>query len=279
MLTRALLLLGVASWLGCPAPGPRRGTTTPPPLAQPTVQIVKGRGKDPAPMALVPAGSFLRGAAAGAPGEDDERPQRLVHLDAFAIDQHAITVRQYRACVEAKACSVPDAEKLCTYSMEGRDEHPVNCVSWEQARLYCEWASERLPSEAEWEKAARGVDGRLYPWGNRAADCTLANFALGNERYCRSQTVPVTDHAASASPYGAVQMAGNVFSWVADLHDREYYAVAPERNPSGPVVGKHRVVRGGSWFSQAVDLRVTMRGLIPPEVRLNYVGFRCAQSM
>lgn len=229
-------------------------------------------------MVLVAAGAFLRGSASGQ-GEEDERPQRWIDLGAFAIDRFAVSVAQYRRCMQASACSPPDHEKLCNLDVPERESHPINCVSWDQATAYCRWAGKRLPTEAEWEKAARGTDGRVFPWGNQEPHCNLANFALGNERYCRSQTVPVSDYAHAASPYGAVQMSGNVFQWVSDWHDREYYAVSPERNPTGPLVGKHRVVRGGSWFSPAVDLRVTMRGLLPSAVRLNYVGFRCAKNV
>jgi formylglycine-generating enzyme required for sulfatase activity len=275
---RLVLALSPALLLSaCPRSRPAKGPNAAA-LPAPRVQILPGSGPDPAPMVLVEAGPFPRGSAAGQ-GEDDERPQRLIHLSAFALDRFAVSVAQYRKCVQASACSVPDGEKLCTYPMPDHDTHPVNCVSWDQASAYCKWAGKRLPTEAEWEKAARGTDARIFPWGQQDPNCSLANFALGNERYCRSQTVPVGDCASSASPYGAVQMAGNVFAWVADWHDREYYRVSPERDPTGPVLGKYRVVRGGSWFSPAVDLRATMRGLIPPAVRLNYVGFRCAKDV
>jgi formylglycine-generating enzyme required for sulfatase activity len=261
----------------CPASRPARLASAPA-AATPHVQIISGSGPDPSPMVAVEAGPFRRGSLSGQ-GEEDERPQRLIYLDRFAIDRFTVSVAQYRHCVEAGACSKPDAEKLCNFAMADRDNHPVNCVSWDQARSYCRWAGKRLPTEAEWEKAARGNDGRIFPWGDRAPTCELANHSLGNERYCRSETVPVGDYPGSASPYGAVQMAGNVFNWVNDWHDREYYRISPERNPTGPVLGKYRVVRGGSWFSPAVDLRTTMRGLIPSPVRLNYVGFRCAKDL
>jgi formylglycine-generating enzyme required for sulfatase activity len=273
----AALVVILLAQAGCHPPPPRPAPSIA--LPPPVVQIVAGRGKDPCPMALIGGGPFLRGSPPGV-GEQDERPQRQLELDTYRIDRFAVTVAQYRRCVEARSCTAPDEEKLCNWgeASRKRDDHPVNCVSWEQATAYCAWAGKRLPTEAEWEKAARGTDGRLFPWGDTMPSCSLANYALGEERYCVGQTAPVGAYPASQSPFGVVQLAGNVFSWVADWHDKEYYALSPARNPTGPLVGKHRVVRGGSWFSPAVDLRVAIRNLIPSGVRLNYVGFRCVSS-
>jgi formylglycine-generating enzyme required for sulfatase activity len=280
-MSRSCALTLALLFSACPggkAPAPKSGAgATPAALPAPVVKIVAGSGRDPVPLALVAAGPFLRGSAQGQ-GEEDERPQRVIHLDAFYIDQLAVSVAQFRRCVVAKACSVPETEKGCNWGTPGREDHPVNCVSWDQARSYCAWAGKRLPSEAEWEKAARGTDGRYFPWGTQEPTCERANYALGAEKYCHGQTAPVSAHAAAASPWGVRQMAGNVYNWVADWHDKEYYRVSPERNPTGAAVGKYRVVRGGSWFSRAADLRLTMRGLIPPLASFPYVGFRCARS-
>lgn len=247
-----------------------------------TKQIVKGSGRDPCPMVAVAAGPFLQGSPGGT-GEADEQPQRQIFVDGFAIDQFDVSVAQYRRCVADGICSDPNKDSHCNWRYDDREEHPINCVSWDQAKTYCTWAGKRLPTEAEWEKAARGVDGRLYSWGNEAPTCERVNFNAspeqGKDRYCHGQTVPVTEYQRSASPYGAVQITGNVYNWVADWYGREFYSQGPLKNPRGPSSGKYRVVRGGSWFSLAKDLRLALRGLIPPAVRLNYVGFRCAKDI
>jgi len=244
---------------------------------KPVVKIVTTPGNDGAPMAFVPAGTFVRGSRDGH-GEPDESPRRLIYLDAFYIDQFEVTVARYRRCVEAGACGAPEQEKQCNWADAARTLDPVNCVSWNQSDEYCRWAGKRLPTEAEWEKAARGTDGRVYPWGAEAPNCTLANFYTGSHHYCRGRTVAATEYMHAASPYGAVQMAGNVYEWTADWYAKDAYARAPARNPRGPARGRHRVVRGGSWFTPGADLRVTLRGPVPPVVRFNYLGFRCAAS-
>jgi formylglycine-generating enzyme required for sulfatase activity len=308
MIPKLTSILSLAFLAGCPASRPVKPQPTPGALPPAVVKILPGDGRDPTPMALIPAGPFLRGSPPGH-GEEDERPQRVIALDAFAIDRYPVTVAQFRRCVAARACSAPESEKGCNYGgvplapaapaapaadeeapaapaapasqPVPREDHPVNCVSWSQAQSYCAWVGKRLPTEAEWEKAARGSDGRFFPWGNLDPSCERANYALGEEKYCVAGggTVAATAFEAAASPYGVVQMAGNVYNWVSDWHDREYYAVSPERNPTGAAVGKYRVVRGGSWFSRAADLRLTMRGLIPPQASFNYVGFRCARAV
>ena len=241
-------------------------------------QFVAGRGRDTAPLCKVPAGPFLRGSRQGK-GEPDESPQRTIELDTFYIDRFAVSVAQYRKCVEAKVCDEPEPDKECNYQESKRGQHPINCVSWNMANDYCHWAGKRLPTEAEWEKAARGVDGRLFPWGNKEPNCTLANFYKRKEnRYCRSRTVAVHEYKHSASPYGAVQMAGNTYEWVNDWYGKDTYSMSDRKNPGGPALGKYRVVRGGSWFSPALDLRSVLRGPLPPVMRLNYLGFRCAVS-
>ncbi len=300
-----ILLLSLLAAAGCPASRPAK-PVAPPPTALPpaTVKLLPGDSRDDATMAQIAAGPFLRGSPPGQ-GEEDERPQRVITLAAYAIDRYPVTVAQYRRCVAAKACGVPDSEKGCNWGGAppapaaagsgedaapapapaskpvSREDHPVNCVSWSQAQSYCAWVGKRLPTEAEWEKAARGSDGRFFPWGNEDPTCERANYALGEEKYCipGGGTASARSYERSASPFGVVQMAGNVYNWVSDWHDREYYAVSPEQNPTGAAVGKYRVVRGGSWFSRAADLRLTMRGLIPPQASFNYVGFRCARSL
>jgi formylglycine-generating enzyme required for sulfatase activity len=163
--------------------------------------------------------------------------------------------------------------------LEELSDHPINCVNWFQAQEYCKWAGKRLPTEAEWEKAARWVDGRVYPWGNQRPSCRRANyFKRKKKKYCHGQTVPVTRYRRARSPYGAVQMSGNVYEWVQDWYEKDYYREAPVQDPMGAYEGKYRVIRGGSWFSPPIDLRAAMRGPLPPVMQLAYVGFRCASD-
>ncbi len=300
------LLLGACSGPTRKAPAPK---VRPRPVVQPLkkAKVVLGMSKkaarDARPMVLVPAGFFPRGSMPPS-GEPDEAPRRNLYLDAFYLDRHAVSVGQYRRCVEAKVCSVPDLAKGCNWPrppkkkspedegfedeeepderspalLANLDRHPVTCVSYFQADEYCRWAGKRLPSEAEWEKAARGTRAPTYPWGKKVPSCALANYFVRKKKYCRNkgETAAVTDYADVASPYGAVQLAGNVYQWVKDWYGKEYYGKSDGRNPLGPLRGKYRVVRGGSWFSPAVDLRATARGPLPPGMQLPYVGFRCA---
>jgi formylglycine-generating enzyme required for sulfatase activity len=272
-----VVLLGGPSAADTPATAPSRAMTT----------STAGSA-----MVLVPAGRFLRGSRSGE-GADEERPQRSVHLDAFYIDRHEVSVAQYRACVKARVCTdhrlrgdppPSEAERdLCNYGHAGRDDHPVNCVIWDEAKRYCAWAGKRLPTEAEWEKAARGTDGRRYPWGSAEPDCKRVNFGP-NEEYCHDGTRPVTAYASSASPYGALQMAGNVWEWTADVYDRRYYAKSPSRNPTGPSCSSetqrcaYRVIRGGGWGSLTDRMRAASRFPSTPAERSHAVGFRCAKS-
>ena len=233
--------------------------------------------QDQSLMVEVPAGSFLRGSRAGE-GADDERPQKRIHLDGFHIDQHEVTVAQYRKCVLAGGCTAPDAGMYCNWGESDREDHPVNYVEWEQARKYCKWAGKRLPTEAEWEKAARGTDGRTYPWGSEAASCERAVMIKGVDGCGKDRTWPVGSKSPKGdSPYGAQDMAGNVREWVSDWYGEDYYASSPERNPQGPSSGDERVVRGGSWVND--DARAACRDSFTPTNRNGSVGFRCVRTV
>ncbi len=216
----------------------------------------------------VPAGEFLMGAAdSDSDYEYDETPRHKVTLDAYWIDRTEVTQDQYQQCVAAGKCEAPSC------SGSGQGNHPVVCVSWQNAVDYCVWAGRRLPTEAEWEKAARGADGRIYPWGNQAPDDSRLNYNnnVGN-------TSAVGSYPSGAGPYGALDMAGNVWEWVADWYGEQYYAGSPTWNPLGPDAGQERVLRGGSWNRDQGWVRAAFRFRAGPVLRLDRVGFRCVRS-
>jgi formylglycine-generating enzyme required for sulfatase activity len=222
------------------------------------------RSADGMVMVYVPAGQFTMGSNDGA---DDEKPVHTVTLDAFWIDRTEVTNAQYQKCVAAGACS---ASSYADDSRYNGSQQPVVGVSWNDADAYCRWAGARLPTEAEWEKAARGTNGRIYPWGNERPDCNKAQYGG-----CAGQTVPVGSKAARASPYGALDMAGNAWEWVNDWYDSGYYAISPTSNPQGPDSGDYRVLRGGSWNFGESDVRAANRYDVVPTYRGDGVGFRC----
>jgi hypothetical protein len=183
----------------------------------------------------VPAGEFLMGL-------DDspfapERPQHLVFLDDFWIDRNEVSNAQYRLCVEAGACTEPRTWGDANFNT---DDQP-SLVPWESAEKYCLWAGGRLPTEAEWEKAARGTDGRIWPWGNEF-EANRANLAKDSDGY--GFTAPIGSFPGDASPYGLLDVAGNAAEWVADWYDAEYYTHSPAQNPTGPAGGDKKVQRG-----------------------------------
>jgi formylglycine-generating enzyme required for sulfatase activity len=231
-------------------------------------------------MLLVPAGPFVLGSTQSE-GEPDERPQRTLRLSAFFLDRTEVTVAQYRACLGAGACSPPATQRFCNLQHPGKDDHPVNCVRWQQAADYCEWAGARLPTEAEWEKAARGTEGDPYPWGPTPDTCVVAvrfDEKLGHA--CGEfGTWPVGSKPFGKSPFGALDMAGNVWEWVADWYASDAYASAPEQDPKGPGAGKYRILRGGGWGKDGPGaLRSARRFKFTAEHATPGIGFRCASS-
>jgi formylglycine-generating enzyme required for sulfatase activity len=228
-------------------------TDTPAPAApEPKAGDTWIRPADGAEMVFVPAGQFQMGSTdADSDAGDEEKPAHNVTLDAFWIDKTEVTNEQYRQCVEAGACEEPSCWDNADLNAAAQ---PVVCVTWDDAHAYAEWAGGRLPTEAEWEKAARGTDGRLYPWGESAPDCQRANF-----KGCSGRTSTVGSYPTGASPYGALNMAGNVWEWVSDWYEETYYSDAPPNNPQGPGSGERRVVRGGSFDMSESRLRTTFR--------------------
>jgi formylglycine-generating enzyme required for sulfatase activity len=235
-------------------------------------------GKDGAPMVLIPAGEFLMGSPDGE-GEKEEHPQHRVYLDAYYMDKFEVTVSRYAEFMQSTGRRAPD---YWDQRRPGTHDHfPVVGVDWDDAEAYCLRAGKRLPTEAEWEKAARGTDGRMYPWGNEGPIPRLGNFGKQHSttNVYFEFLEPVESHEAGKSPYGLHHMAGNVMEWTADWKDDEFYAKSPERNPTGPLRGTAKVIRGGAWPDGPDHVRSAYRYLaFQPRLRLVYIGFRCAQD-
>ncbi|MBI4671260.1 MAG: SUMF1/EgtB/PvdO family nonheme iron enzyme [Chloroflexi bacterium] len=249
-----------------------RATGTNPPA--PTPRVGEERVIGGAPMMFVPAGEFLMGSSdADKDASDDEKPQHRVFLDAYWMDKFEVTNAQYKKCVDAGKCQPPNPTRSYTrksyYGNAQYDDYPVIYVSWTDAKTFCESAGKRLPTEAEWEKAARGTDARIYPWGN-TFDKNLLNSADGG----KGDTTSVGNYPQGASPYGVMDMAGNVWEWVADWYDASYYQNSPQSNPQGPSSGESRVLRGGSFYSDAVHVRAADRDRFIL-TRSDVIGFRC----
>jgi formylglycine-generating enzyme required for sulfatase activity len=227
-------------------------------------------------MATVPAGPFMMGCNAAVDGETWcsapalglERPYHEVTLDEFAIDVAEVSELEYGGCIADGECSAPAEGQL-----DPNSYLPVRNVTWQQAATYCAWRSARLPTEAEWEKAARGTDGRRFPWGSAAPDCDRVNYGQ-----CTDDEVhAVNAHESGASPFGVLNLAGNVAEWVADWYSFDYYAASPSENPTGPSIGTERSVRGGNLISTDKEVRASARRGSNPELGFGNVGFRCAR--
>lgn len=263
-------------------------------------------------MVLVPAGEFMMGT-----NEEeipylaklyDERakwfkrevPKHKVYVDAFYIDKYEVTNSDFEKFIKAggynnkeywtdEGWEWKEIESVVKPAFWGnsnynKPDQPVVGISWYEAYAYAKWRGGRLPTEAEWEKAARGTDGRLYPWGEAPADeggVYRANYKSA-KRYDEDgfyHPAPVGSFPKGASPYGCQDMAGNVWEWCSDWFGFEYYRQSPGKNPKGPPTAPGRVVRGGSWRYLMVDLRCTFRFAVFPDVRLNFGGFRCVKGL
>jgi len=244
---------------------PSTSTLEPTASPQPTVlpaEITDARG---VPMVLVPAGEFVMGA------DNDQvaaMPAHPVYLDAYYIDVFEVTQNRYRECLEAGGCTTENGKHL---NQPVWDEHPMMDINWYDAQEYCEWRGGSLPTEAQWEKAARGTDERRYPWGNEPVTCERARYGE-----CGWMTAPVGSSPAGASPYGVQDMAGNAWEFVYDWYERDYYKVSPSENPTGPDYDTGwKSERGGAWFYEADLMSSIWRNHAKPTWHFDYVGFRC----
>jgi formylglycine-generating enzyme required for sulfatase activity len=262
---------------------PTNTATTIPPTPVTTLGVGSAMisPKDGMTMLYVPAGEFGMGSDTGA---DEEKPVHTVYLDAFWIDRTEVTNSMYANCVQVGRCGPPALSSSYTresyFGNVGYDDYPAVNITWFNADLYCEWAGRRLPTEAEWEKAAGWDEVKqrkyVYPWGN-SINCVLANFGEINNG-CVGDTTEVGTYLSGKSPYGALDMAGNVLEWVNDWYDENYYSVSPTSNPLGPDSGQYRVFRGGSWGESWWSQRVSWRGFYDPSKTWYNDGFRCAMS-
>jgi formylglycine-generating enzyme required for sulfatase activity len=223
------------------------------------------------PMVSIAGGPFTMGDNAGDP---DEYPERTVTLSPYKIDKMEVTNAAYAMCVKAKAC---DPNEYMDDPELGKEDHPVVGVTWEDAVAFCKWIGRRLPTEAEWELAAKGGDFRKWPW-NGPFNPSLANTNDKNDPY--EKTAPVTEFKGGESPFGVLNMAGNVAEWVYDYFDPTYYraGVNNTQNPRGPSSGRERVVRGGSYLDSSHAARVAARRAKLPTESDNSIGFRCAKD-
>lgn len=260
-----------------PGPPTDTPTTVPagPPTDTPTVVPVNLAGPpmevgsmfeyvDGSILVAVPAGEFLMGHG----GEDD--PEHVVYLDDFWIYRSPVTNQQYAMCVAAGKCSPPDPTDNPVFSDPKRRNDPVVGVRWDQGEAYCQFVNGRLPTEAEWEKTARGPNGNIYPWGNSGPSCDLLNTAD-----CVGKTTDVTRYPQGMSYYEALDMSGNVYEWVADWYSPTYYSVSPVENPLGPQFGEKRSVRSSGFMADFFRAEAARRSSLKPIEHRNDLGFRC----
>ncbi len=280
---KVAFLLAVLVFAALPIMGILRGTfltpfeqssSDPPESSAPDTAAMAKEEPLPDEMVTIPAGPFIRGTDAGG---FDEKPPRTIYLDAFRIDRYEVTNYHYAQFIAAtghRKAGPPSRYAKNVAKMRGPNQ-PVVYVSWEDAEAYCRWKGKRLPTEAEWEKAMRGTDGRLWPWGNTER-LNGANWARVDDGY--ETTASVGTFKADASPYGVMDGAGNVMEWVEDWYSETYYADAPEKNPPSPDHGVYRVMRGGGYTTTGGDVRITSRSKLMADFRDETIGFRCAIS-
>jgi eukaryotic-like serine/threonine-protein kinase len=262
-----------------------KNTETPTPATLFTVGPTQVSPKDGMVMVYVPQGKFKMGL-------DNNKelgyfdPGHTVYLDSYWIDKTDVTNAMYARCVDAGICEAPHSPKNVDTVFKG-DDQPAGFVNWNDANTYCQWTGRRLPTNAEWEKAARGTDGRTYPWGNQKPAGNLLNLADKNSsmEYADQSiddgyifTSPVGNYPDGASPYGALDMAGNAFQWVQDWYSDDYFVNSPDKNPQGPSSGEYRILRGGSCYNDANGVRSALNIADEPSGASGNISFRCAMS-
>lgn len=228
----------------------------------------------PAEMMLIPAGEFVMGMEDGLP---DARPLHRLHLSAYWIDQAGVTNGHYRQCVDGGGCLPPKVREA--FDDLQLSQHPVTNVTWTQARAYCQWIGKRLPTEAEWEKAARGIDGRRYPWGNGDEVIQKSRLKMSDGKASANGVDPTGMPLRATSPYGVSGMVGVVSEWVKDWYAEDFYRSSPSRDPQGPLRGTFRVLRGGSWMERPLELRASYRAWDDMTYWGPTLGFRCATDV
>ena len=277
-----VLIIGTASGWFRPRIAPYAPTEAPvqteAPAAEdlePAAGTIQISAVDGMPMVYVPAGEFSMGSN---DGKDNEKPVHTVYLDGYWIDQTEVTNAMYAICVATGECTRPSRtssyKRDSYYGNSQYDDYPVIYVDWQQAQDYCRWTGRKLPTEAQWEKATRGTDERTYPWGDKSPTDTLVNY-----NYSIGDTMEVGYFSYGASPYGALDMAGNVHEWVADWYAPDYYQNSPINNPESPTSGDYRVLRGGFWGSDTGLIRSASRSWLSPSLTSYSVGFRCSSSL
>lgn len=259
-------------------------------VAAPVVTLAEGlekevKGKDGAPMVLIPEGPFPMGVPHGdRDGGRDEYPRHDVFVNNFYIDKFELTNSRYLEFVKAANHRIPQNPKNATRNLwqgetitESVADRPVINVDWADANAYCQWAGKRLPTEAEWEKAAKGTADRRFPWGNVEPTNKHLNF---NQQWIGEKTLmPVGSYELGKSPFGVYDMAGNVWEWVNDWYDAKYYEKSPAKNPTGPESGTKRVLRGSGWQNETPTVRIFTRVDSDPTIRNESTGFRCAMDV
>ena len=317
LLLISLLVISACSFSPAAAPTPSIAASPEPTITQtpaptntpeptPTPTLAPGdkttREKDGMTMVYVPGGEFTLGMNTAEqyancekffyscnPGEFSIDTTRTVKLDSFWIDQMEVTYAQFAKCVEAGICELTNGQATRCVTLGNCDmtkladgwsasikpeylDHPVVNVNWLDAERYCDWVGARLPTSSEWEAAARGTDGRIYPWGNESPYKTLLNYNHTGD------TTVVGSYPEGASPYGALDMAGNVSEWVSDWYSDDYYVLADPNNPQGAATGEYRIMRGSSWFDWDADVALSVFTVHRPQNYDILYGFRCAAS-